>query len=97
MCFCRLEDSKAERIAKYQGMNLYIKNISDEMTDDEVREMFTAAGTITSCKVRTSGAVFFPAACRHQYLHLRPAVISFHQVLQQHYSWILQHTVRTSY
>lgn len=48
----KLEDSKAERIAKYQGMNLYVKNVHDEMTDDELREMFNAAGTITSCKVR---------------------------------------------
>jgi len=42
---------RAERVAKYQGMNLYIKNLSDEVTDDQLREEFAPYGTITSHKV----------------------------------------------
>ena len=48
---CRYEERKQEREAKYQGMNLYIKNLSDEMDDDELRKEFAAHGTITSAKV----------------------------------------------
>jgi polyadenylate-binding protein len=46
---------RAERVAKYQGMNLYIKNLSDEVTDDQLREEFAPYGTITSHKVGGSG------------------------------------------
>lgn len=54
-CCCaavpRAEESKQERYLKYQGMNLYVKNLADEVDDDQLRELFTSAGTITSCKV----------------------------------------------
>ena len=42
---------RAERVAKYQGMNLYIKNLADDVTDDQLREEFAPYGTITSHKV----------------------------------------------
>lgn len=42
---------RQERIAKYQGMNLYIKNLVDEVDDDTLREQFAPFGTITSTKV----------------------------------------------
>ncbi len=47
----RYEELRQERIAKYQGMNLYVKNLQDEVDDDMLRELFTPYGTITSCKV----------------------------------------------
>ena len=47
----RFDDARQEKIAKYQGMNLYIKNLSDSMDDDKLRSEFTAHGTITSAKV----------------------------------------------
>lgn len=28
---------RQERIAKYQGMNLYVKNLADDVEDDQVR------------------------------------------------------------
>lgn len=40
-----------ERASKYQGMNLYVKNISDSVTDEMFREMFTPFGTITSARI----------------------------------------------
>jgi RNA recognition motif-containing protein len=47
----RVEESKQERYLKYQGMNLYVKNLADEVDDDALRELFANSGTITSCKV----------------------------------------------
>lgn len=59
---CRAEESKQERFQKYMGMNLYVKNLADEVDDDQLRELFSTAGTITSCKV---GAVLVCGAAAH--------------------------------
>ncbi|GIL91120.1 hypothetical protein Vretimale_9567 [Volvox reticuliferus] len=47
----KVEESKQERYLKYQGMNLYVKNLADEVDDDSLRDLFASCGTITSCKV----------------------------------------------
>ncbi|KAI8472972.1 MAG: polyadenylate-binding protein 4 [Monoraphidium minutum] len=51
----KFEEVRAERVAKYQGMNLYIKNLADDVTDDQMREEFAPYGTITSHKARLWG------------------------------------------
>ncbi|GFR39651.1 hypothetical protein Agub_g117 [Astrephomene gubernaculifera] len=51
----KAEESKQERYMKYQGMNLYVKNLSDEVDDDSLRELFANLGTISSCKVMKDG------------------------------------------
>ena len=42
----------------YQGVNLYVKNLDDAVTDDQLREEFATLGTITSARVMkdTQGA-----------------------------------------
>lgn len=45
------ERRKADRQQKYAGVNLYIKNLDDTVTDVMLREAFEAHGTITSAKV----------------------------------------------
>lgn len=45
------ESFRQERMQKYQGVNLYVKNLSDEIDDDRLRQEFAAYGTITSCKL----------------------------------------------
>lgn len=45
------EEKRAERQSKYKGVNLYIKNLDDDVTDDKLRQMFEEYGTITSAKV----------------------------------------------
>lgn len=51
----RLQAMKAERIHKYQGVNLYVKNLEDTVTDDKLRAEFAAHGTITSARVMVDG------------------------------------------
>ncbi|KAJ1897826.1 Protein phosphatase PP2A regulatory subunit B [Coemansia sp. IMI 209127] len=45
------EQAKVERLSKYQGVNLYVKNFDDEIDDDKLRQEFAPYGTITSAKV----------------------------------------------
>ncbi|EXC17307.1 Polyadenylate-binding protein 2 [Morus notabilis] len=47
----RFEQSMKEAADKYQGANLYIKNLDDSISDDKLKELFYQFGTITSCKV----------------------------------------------
>ena len=47
----RFDDARQERVQKYQGMNLYIKNLVDQVDDAELRREFEPFGTITSAKV----------------------------------------------
>jgi len=45
------EAAKSEKMGKYQGVNLYIKNLEDGIDDEKLRSEFEPFGTITSCKV----------------------------------------------
>ena len=45
------EQAKMEKLSKYQGVNLYIKNLEDDMDDEKLRAEFEPFGTITSCKI----------------------------------------------
>lgn len=47
----RFEQNIKEAVDKYQGLNLYLKNLDDSITDEKLRELFSEFGTITSCKV----------------------------------------------
>jgi len=45
------EKIREEKLNKYQGVNLYIKNLDESVTDEVLREKFSPFGTITSAKV----------------------------------------------
>ena len=45
------EQAKLEKLSKYQGVNLYIKNLDDDVDDDKLRAEFEPFGTVTNCKV----------------------------------------------
>jgi len=47
----KFEAEKMDRISKFQGVNLYVKNLDDSVTDDILREEFSSMGTITSARV----------------------------------------------
>ncbi|XP_041861021.1 embryonic polyadenylate-binding protein-like isoform X2 [Melanotaenia boesemani] len=47
------EQIKQDRIQRYQGVNLYVKNLDDNIDDERLRKEFSPYGTITSAKVMT--------------------------------------------
>ncbi|NWH82740.1 EPAB protein, partial [Piaya cayana] len=51
----KFEQLKQERVSKYQGVNLYVKNLDDGIDDEKLRKEFSPYGTITSAKVMTEG------------------------------------------
>merc|ERR1712004_792970 len=48
---------KMERQQKFAGVNLYVKNLDDTVSDENLREAFEAHGTITSAKVMSENGV----------------------------------------
>lgn len=47
----KFEQLKLERMNRYQGVNLYVKNLDDSIDDERLRKEFAPFGTITSAKV----------------------------------------------
>uniref|UniRef100_A0A4W3IVB2 Polyadenylate-binding protein n=1 Tax=Callorhinchus milii TaxID=7868 RepID=A0A4W3IVB2_CALMI len=47
----KFEQLKQERISRYQGVNLYIKNLDDTIDDEKLRKEFAPFGSITSAKI----------------------------------------------
>ncbi|KAJ7560655.1 hypothetical protein O6H91_04G139300 [Diphasiastrum complanatum] len=65
----KFEQERKENVDKLQGVNLYLKNLDDNIDDDKLQELFLEFGNIASCKVmrdpkgqsRGSGFVAFSA------------------------------------
>jgi polyadenylate-binding protein len=49
----RLKHIKMERIKQFSGINLYIKNLEDDIKEDQLRKEFSVFGTIRSFKIMT--------------------------------------------
>merc|ERR1711939_786548 len=47
----KFDKIKQERINKYQGVNLYVKNLDEQLEDGAFRTAFEEYGQITSCKI----------------------------------------------
>ncbi|OBZ85918.1 Polyadenylate-binding protein, cytoplasmic and nuclear [Choanephora cucurbitarum] len=58
---------RTENPVKYQGVNLYVKNLADQMDDETLRQTFAPFGQITSAKVmrdeRTGASKGFGFVC----------------------------------
>uniref|UniRef100_A0A8C2DK32 Polyadenylate-binding protein n=1 Tax=Cyprinus carpio TaxID=7962 RepID=A0A8C2DK32_CYPCA len=51
----KFEQMKQDRMTRYQGVNLYVKNLDDGIDDERLRKEFSPFGTITSAKVMMDG------------------------------------------
>ncbi|KOB65113.1 PolyA-binding protein [Operophtera brumata] len=47
----KFEQLKSDRLTRFQGVNLYVKNLDDTIDDERLRKEFAPFGTITSAKV----------------------------------------------
>jgi len=47
----KFEQMKIERMTRFQGVNLYVKNLDDSISDERLLQEFAPYGTITSAKV----------------------------------------------
>lgn len=45
------EAARLEKMVKYQGVNLFVKNLDDSIDDEKLKQEFSSFGTITSAKV----------------------------------------------
>jgi len=45
------EQARLEKLQKYQGVNLYVKNLEDDVDDERLKQEFSVYGVITSAKV----------------------------------------------
>jgi len=52
----RFEQLKVDRQKKWAGVNLYVKNLADDITDDRLREEFSKFGAIQSARVMVDPA-----------------------------------------
>jgi polyadenylate-binding protein len=62
----KFEQLKMERLTKYQGVNLYVKNLDDTIDDERLKAEFVVFGNITSAKVmrdEKSGSKGFGFVC----------------------------------
>ncbi len=46
-----IEERRLERIKKWQGVNLYVRNLDEEVTEDELTSEFALYGTVDSVKI----------------------------------------------
>lgn len=46
-----LRHQRMDQLSKYQGVNVYVKNLDDSIDDDRLRQEFAKFGTITSAKI----------------------------------------------
>ncbi|GAB5569164.1 polyadenylate-binding protein 1-like isoform X1 [Prionailurus iriomotensis] len=53
----RFEQMKQDRLTRYQGVNLYVKNLDDSIDDEKLRREFSPYGVITSAKQEATKAV----------------------------------------
>lgn len=91
----RMEAMRNDRMSKFQGMNLYVKNVDDTVTDDEFRSLFAPYGTITSARIMRDdqGSRGFGFVCysspeeatravqevNNKMMHSKPIFVTLHQ------------------
>ncbi|KAK1784283.1 hypothetical protein P4O66_019972, partial [Electrophorus voltai] len=51
----KFQQMKQDGTTRYQGVNLYVKNLDDSLDNERLRKEFSLFGTITSAEVKTEG------------------------------------------
>ncbi|KAF7804371.1 polyadenylate-binding protein 7-like [Senna tora] len=77
-------EKRKEQILKYKGSNIYVKNIDDDVSDEELRDHFSLCGTITSAKIMRDDKGIskgFGFVCFSTPEEANKAVNSFHAAL----------------
>ncbi|KAE8681870.1 putative FKBP-type peptidyl-prolyl cis-trans isomerase 1 [Hibiscus syriacus] len=77
----QFEERRKEQIMKYKASNVYVKNIDEDVTDDELRDLFSLCGTITSAKLMRDDKGInkgFGFVCFHTPEEAAKAVGTFH-------------------
>ncbi|XP_064132192.1 polyadenylate-binding protein 1-like isoform X7 [Loxodonta africana] len=54
----KFEQMKQDRLNRYQGVNLYVKNLDDSIDDEKLRKEFSPYGVITSAKPPARAAYY---------------------------------------
>lgn len=49
----KFEQQRTEKRSQFQGINLYIKNLDDDITEERLRKDFSAFGKVTSVRIMT--------------------------------------------
>ena len=65
----KFEQMKQDRMTRYQGVNLYVKNLDDGLDDERLRKEFSPFGTITSAKVTFPQPSYNLPTPSHNLLH----------------------------
>jgi polyadenylate-binding protein len=47
----KMDTLKTDQLTKFQGLNLYVKNIDESISDEQFRDLFAPFGTITSARI----------------------------------------------
>ncbi|KAK9127606.1 hypothetical protein Syun_016403 [Stephania yunnanensis] len=47
----QIEERKKEQLQKYEESNVFVKNVSDDVDDVELKEKFSKFGKVTSAKI----------------------------------------------
>lgn len=91
----RMDALRNDRMSKFQGMNLYVKNLDEQVSDDEFRALFAGYGTITSARIMRDdqGSRGFGFVCysspeeatravselNNKMVHSKPIFVTLHQ------------------
>ncbi|XP_051759438.1 polyadenylate-binding protein 1-like isoform X3 [Ctenopharyngodon idella] len=98
----KFEQIKQERIQRYQGVNLYVKNLDDSIDDEKLRKEFAPYGTITSAKRKEERKAILTNQYMQRLASIRaipsPAIPTTYQQSSGYYmTSVPQHQVRSIY
>ena len=77
----KAEQAKLEKQRKYAGVNLYVRNFSDDIDDDALRELFNEFGNVTACKVMKGEDGKIKILVLYVFHHLMKLLKQLHKIM----------------